>query len=249
MIASIVLRSAFLKAYGPLPERREAAGGGLVLLADGVGGLHLCALGLQYAAAWEDLPHEIRVLNWGHGPWRWYADLTNTANLNAQAAATAEEVEKFRAERPGAPVFLVGKSGGSGIVARALEALPAGAVEAAVLLAPALSPEYDLSRALRAVRGQVTAFTSPLDGIILGAGTRIFGTIDRVRTRAAGLVGFRVPGGLDADARAQYAKLRQVRWRPSMARAGYFGGHLGVDHPAFLRRHVVPLLRGDAAGL
>ncbi len=92
-------------------------------------------------------------------------------------------------------------------------------------------------------------FWSPLDVVILGAGTRLFGTIDRVRTVGAGLVGFAVPGPDEADAerRRQYAKLRQVRWRPRMVGLGHLGGHFGPDHPRFLRKCVVPLLRADQA--
>ena len=39
------------------------------------------------------------------------------------------------------------------------------------------------------VRREVVVFWSPLDVFILGLGTLIFGTIDRVRTVGAGLVG------------------------------------------------------------
>ena len=89
----------------------------------------------------------------------------------------------------------------------------------------------------------MVVFWSPLDVIVLGAGTRIFGTIDRVKSRRRGAG--RVPhAGPADDARsAQYAKLRQVRWRPGMASTGYLGGHVGPDSPAFLRKYVVPLLR------
>ena len=59
----------------------------------------------------------------------------------------AEQVTAFRAEVPEAPVFLVGKSGGTGVIVKALEQLPENAVEAAVLLSPALSPGYDLAPA------------------------------------------------------------------------------------------------------
>ena len=117
-------------------------------------------------------------------------------------------------------------------------------MERAVLLAPALSPRYDLTAALRAVRREMVVFWSPLDVVILGAGTRLFGTIDRVRTVGAGLVGFAVPGPdePDAERRRQYAKLRQVRWRPRMVGLGHLGGHFGPDHPA-----VPPELRRAAA--
>src|SRR5262249_46816913 len=148
---------------------------------------------------------------------------------------------------PDESVFVVGKSGGAGVAVRALERLDAEDVERAVLLAPALSPRYDLTAALRAVRREIVVFWSPLDLVILGAGTWLFGTIDRVHSFGAGLVGFNVPGRAetDADRVRQYAKLRQVRWRPRMAGRGHLGGHFGSDHPWFLREWVVPLLRAD----
>src|SRR5439155_5076711 len=110
----------------------------------------------------------------------------------------------FRGEHPTAAVFLVGKSGGTGLVVKALEHLPDDAVEAAVLISPALSPTYDLTRALRAVRREMVVFWSPLDVIVLGVGTRIFGTIDRIKTVSAGMVGFRPPAAGEEDRRAQY---------------------------------------------
>jgi pimeloyl-ACP methyl ester carboxylesterase len=143
------------------------------------------------------------------------------------------------------PVFLVGKSGGAWIVTQALERLPESSIEAAVLLAPAMSPTRDLSRALRAVRREMVVFWSPLDAIVLGAGTWLFGTADRIRSVSAGLVGFRPPPGLDADGSNQYRKLRQVRWRAAMATSGHLGGHVGPDNPAFLRKYVVPLFHPE----
>jgi pimeloyl-ACP methyl ester carboxylesterase len=189
-------------------------------------------------------------VTWGHGFGRWHADLTNAENHDSKASEIVAAVVEYRGRFPDAPVFLVGKSGGTGLVVRALEQLDKGAVEATVLLSPAISPAYDLSRALRAVRREMVVFWSPLDVIVLGLGTRIFGTIDRIKSVSAGMVGFRPPSGLDEDDRAEYDKLRQVRWQAGMAKTGYFGGHVGTDSPAFLRKYVVPLLRaGDAEPL
>ncbi len=245
--------------YGrlPAPGGSDAADGvdsdaarprGLVIVADGVGGLDLCGTGLRYMAGAERLACAVQVFSWGHGVGRWFADLTDVANRDRQATLVAEAVRRFQAEQPEDLVFLVGKSGGSGVVVKALEQLDPESVERVVLLAPALSPGYDLTRALRAVRGEVVVFWSPLDVIILGAGTRVFGTIDRVRTVGAGMVSFIVPRPDDPEPERirQYAKLRQVRWRPGMVAAGYLGGHFGPDSPMFLRKYVVPLLRaGD----
>ena len=237
MIYSTLLARTFRLLYGEPAEVEPGPGSGLVLVADGVGGLDLCGTALKHVMGARGGPHQVRTHTWGHGLGRWHRDLTNVANLGAQAASMAAEVVAWRDKRPGSPVYLVGKSGGTGVVVRALEELPPGSVEAAILLAPALSPGYDLSRALEAVRREMIVFWSPLDVFVLGFGTRVFGTIDRVRTVSAGLVGFR----------GDRAKLRQVRWRPSMASSGYFGGHVGPDSPAFLRRYIVPLLTAEPA--
>ena len=109
------------------------------------------------------------------------------------ARSMADAIARFKTDRPAEPVFVVAKSGGSGVVVKALERLDEHAVERVVLLAPAVSPGYDLTDALRAVRREMVVFWSPFDLIILGAGTRVFGTIDRVRTVSAGLVGFKKP--------------------------------------------------------
>ncbi len=100
------------------------------------------------------------------------------------------------------------------------------------------------------MRREIVVFWSPLDLVILGAGTWLFGTIDRVRSFSAGLVGFSVPGPDEPDEERphQYGKLRQVRWNPRMAGLGHLGGHFGADHPWFLRACVVPLLRADDRG-
>lgn len=244
MVYSRLVKTIFRAVYGEPPDLSAGPDGwGLVLVADGVGGLDLCGTGLRYVMGAAKLPFVVKVVPWGHGLGRWHADLTNADNRDAKAKLIADEVRAFRAARPGAPVCLVGKSGGTGLVVKALEHLGEGAVEVAVLISPALSPRYDLTAALRAVRREVVVFWSPLDVFVLGAGTRIFGTIDRIKSVSAGLVGFRVPKGGTAEQSAQYAKLRQVRWGPGMAATGYLGGHVGPDSPAFLRKYVVPLLR------
>jgi hypothetical protein len=246
LIFTAVQSAAHRWLYGPGPaDVPEAAASGLVVVADGVGGLDLCATGLKYAAAWSGSGLRVETLHWCHGRWRWHADLTDTARHDEQARALADRIRDWSDAHPDRPVALVAKSGGSIVMVRALEALETGSVSAAVLLAPALRPEYDLSRALRAVQGELVVHHSPLDVIILGLGTQLFGTADRAFTPAAGLTGFRRPPGADPSS---YARLRQKRWRPSMARCAYLGGHLGVDNPWFLLRHVLPVIAPGASG-
>jgi pimeloyl-ACP methyl ester carboxylesterase len=243
MLYTTFLKRVFRAVHGPTPERPPGdERSGLVLIADGVGGLDLCGTGLIHVAAKAGSTHEVRIVPWGHGFGKWHRDLTNVENHRLWAAKIVADVADFHASKPQASVYLVGKSGGTGVAVLALEAMPEDSVEAVVLLSSAISPEYDLSRALRAVRRDLTLFWSPLDVFVLGAGTRIFGTIDGQRVVSAGLVGFRHPKELDESALQQYAKLKQVRWSPEMASTGYFGGHVGPDNPAFLKKYVLPLL-------
>ncbi len=208
LFSSLIIAPVYRLLYGPPlsglnPAPGTARGDGgpqdrpLAIVADGVGGFDVCGTGLRYVMAAEGLPHAIEVCPWGHGFGRWLADLTDVGNRDAKARSIAEMIKRFKTAQPDQPVFVVAKSGGSGVVVKALELLDQDAVERVILLAPALSPSYDLTRALGAVRGEMVVFWSPLDVFILGLGTRVFGTIDRVRTAGAGLVGFEAPAGND----------------------------------------------------
>ncbi len=243
MLYTKLLSALFRLRYGEPPVVPEGAETGLVLVADGCGGIELCELGVKQVLSEHGGSHRVRPIRWGHGFGHWYKDLSNEANHVAQSQAIVEQVLDWRRQNPHKPVFLVAKSGGTWIAVKALEGLPVGSVETVVLLAPAVSPDYDLSKALRAVRREMVAFWSPLDLIVLGAGTWLFKTTDRVRSVSAGLVGFRPPASLDDEGLSLYrTRLRQVRWNSSMATTGYLGGHVGPDSPAFLRKYVVPLL-------
>ncbi|MDR3620396.1 MAG: alpha/beta hydrolase [Paludisphaera borealis] len=234
-------------APAPAPAPAEIRSEALVVVADGIGGFDLCGRALARVIKASGLSYTTRVVRWGHGVGRWYADLSNAANCDARADEVAETVRLHHDAHPGEPIFLVGKSGGCAVIVKVLERLSGSGVvvERVVLLAPALSPGYDLTKALGSVRRDVSVFWSPLDVIILGAGTRIFGTSDRVWCSGAGRVGFLRPkAGTDDPARvAAYKKLRQIRWSPRMSSTGYLGGHLGPDSPRFLKKYVVPLLR------
>jgi hypothetical protein len=242
MLYTAIMKRLFRAVYGEVSAPPLRDGSGLAIVADGVGGLDLCGTVLRHEAAAHGLVHEVRVWSWGHGFGRWHADLTNEANRDNQAAAIAAEVMAFVVGRPTAPVFLIGKSGGTGVIVKALEQLPDASVERVVLLAPALSPNYDLTKALAAIRREIVVFWSPFDVVVLGLGTRIFGTIDRAHTAAAGLVGFRPPGPRGSAPPPLYAKLKQVKWNVGMAPTMYWGGHVGPDSPWFIRKYVIPLL-------
>jgi hypothetical protein len=143
-------------------------------------------------------------------------------------------------------VILTAESGGAGIAVWALERMPAGVqVDNVLLIAPAVSPDYDLSAALAHVRGKMYYSSSTGDWYTLGMCTQIFGTMDAKNTQAAGYVGFRCPKGCDP---AQYAKLVELKYDSAWARWGNFGGHTGGMSVDFARWFLAPLLRHDKTG-
>lgn len=183
---------------------------------------------------------EMRFYDWT-GERGFFGALGNEPANRQQAAHVAQMILRQRQAEPDRPIVLTAESGGTGILIWALELLPAEVeVDVAVLLAPAVSPDYDLSKALSHVRRCMLVYHSPRDLIILGAGTELFGTVDRVYTPAAGLVGFRMPDTADPHT---YAKLEQRRYNPAWLREyGHFGGHVGSILPRFASGHVAPTL-------
>ncbi|WP_254053597.1 hypothetical protein [Singulisphaera sp. GP187] len=127
MLYSTLVKGAFRSWYGEPPDlSAEHEGQGLVLVADGVGGLDLCGTALRYVMGSLGVKHTVRVVPWGHGFGRWHADLTNVRNRDTRACEIAAEVTAFRDRSPGAPVFLVGKSGGRGWWSRRSSNCPRG---------------------------------------------------------------------------------------------------------------------------
>ena len=112
----------------------------------------------------------------------------------AEAKKIAEQIATMRREHPAARIVISAESGGAGPAVWALEDLPEDvSVDSVVLLAPALSPEYDLTAALRHVTGSMYVFISEQDNFILAWGTEQYGTIDGKRVQAAGRFGFAQP--------------------------------------------------------
>lgn len=168
--------------------------------------------------------------------------LVNTANKQAQARRLAELLTERYRDHPDQPISITCHSGGGAIVVWALEQLPEDVrIERLLLLAPALSPSYDLSNALRRVRDRAWVFYSDLDPV-LGAGTRMLGTMDGVRADAMGRVGIQVPDTAD---KAQYAKLIAMPYRDEWVRYDNIGDHIGALAPPFVEAVIAPLITGD----
>ena len=228
-------------------KRREC---GKVYLLDGTMGdvvsvLRHCRRGLMAA----DLPWAMEIWPWQHG-WRsgFLREIFDIERNRRQADGLAEEIRAYRREYPGRPVRLIGMSAGAAVVTFALEQLPADAVTDVVLLSCAVSADYDMTRALTAVKRRAIVVHSTFDFLVLGLGTSVVGAVDRQRGVSAGMTGFRWEADRLTDAqRRQYAKLTQIRWRPWMIGLGYFGEHATSSSMSFAARVLAPLLVEEAS--
>jgi len=194
------------------------------------------------------------VVDWYGG--RWQIEALQAVEANRQEAGRiAKEIAQRAALHPTERIILTAQSGGCALAVWAMEDLPPGVrVDSLVLISPALSPGYDLSRALSHLTastssgahlsGRAFVFTDKNDMFILGWGTRTFGTSDGKHCDAAGLGGFVEPAGADAQ---QYAKLRSLPYQRDWLRYGNIGGHATALSPFFGEDVVAPLVVGDAA--
>jgi hypothetical protein len=169
--------------------------------------------------------------------------LLNKPRHGRQAALLAKRIRELRSKHPLARLVVTAHSGGTGVAVWALEQLPPDVrIDSLVLLSSALSPQYDLSAALAHVAGRCYTFHSAYDAAVLGAGTRVFGTIDGVKEDAAGKVGFTAPPSADAD---QYRKLVQFEYSAEWMKYDNIGDHIGSMSAPFTEHVLAPLIDRD----
>jgi hypothetical protein len=209
-----------------------------VLHLPGIGGLMRIDRLLTGGLTSGGIDAEVRIYDWTNGNPGMPA-LGGLQRNKQEAKNVAKLIQKRARENPDEKIIITCHSGGAGIAVWALESLPDDVdIDTLVMLAPALSPGYDLSGALKRVRFKAYSFNSEYDPI-LGPGTRAFGTIDRVMIDAAGRVGFEAPAGADER---QYAKLVQFPYNRAWMSFGNIGDHIGPMMPRFASRVIAPLL-------
>ena len=216
---------------------------GVVFVVGGVGGWDILGPASQWELPRVGIHHEVRDFIWTHGFGQPFKDLQDTPHVRRKADELAEEIRKIKKKDPQRPIYLIGKSGGAGLVLLATERLPADTLDRVILLSAAVSPGYDLRPALRATWGEIVSFYSDNDQFVLNWGTTHFGTIDRIYGPSAGLHGFALPDKLTPEDRLLYRRLIQIPWTSAMIAEGYFGSHAGTSLPSFVGWEVAPWLR------
>jgi len=241
ILRTIVLAALSLAALGGCDERAISfsthhADKGLVIVLPGIDGVALHNMGVADALAAGDVPAAVELWNWTSplGP---LFNQTAMEHNRQVAGQLARRIERYRSEHSDGAVFLIGHSGGTAIAAWAVEALDpsAGDVDGIVMLGSSLSPTYDLSAALSRCRRGIVNFYSAGDAGLLGAGTAMFGTMDRQSADGAGRIGFAM----------HRTTLVQVPWEAGMSKLGYNGDHFSCCAKKFIAAYVVPLLSSE----
>lgn len=217
---------------------------GLIVSLDGIGGYDWGPRWLRSGLDEAGCTSAIVIYDWSKG-WTgfWIGDLWAQERNHAVARDLAHLIMSYEAAEPGRPVTIIGHSGGGAVVVWALEALPDDCkVERAILLAPALSPDYDLSKALRAVRSRLYVTYSHGDVGTMAVGTEALGTMDGKHSVSAGLTGFSLPAQ-PADIQ-QYAKVRQIGWTWSQWKITDWGDHMSWTTTRFARDYLAPIIAG-----
>jgi len=167
------------------------------------------------------------------GPGLNLSDIWRTDLHERHAREIADCIVDYRRRHPDAPVHVLGCSAGGQVALRAIELLPDSvSVTSATLLSAAVSPRRDVTGVLARLDGPLINSCSRLDFAILGLGTLVVGTGDRIRSASAGMVGLR----------SDDPRVVNVPWRPGMIFTGRMGGHNTCMAPAYIARHLTPLM-------
>jgi len=159
--------------------------------------------------------------------------------------ALGAAITRYLKEYPQADANIIALSAGTGVGIWAIERVePPYKVNNYVMLGSSLSSRYDVSKALRNMKGNIYVYYTSSDPVLQGP-VRLLGTIDGTFDDAAGLVGLR-------GTSATRDRIKNIRRQPKHARYGWTGGHADCTNRRFVRRfisrHIVPLTQQGAGG-
>lgn len=172
------------------------------------------------------------------------ADQIYLSHNRREGMQLAEEIEKHLDLYPTGHVNVIALSAGTGVAVFALETLrPTYSVDNVILLSSSLSSDYDLTRALRRVRGSIYFFWSPDDPILEDL-VPMLRTVDGSRTATpAGIWGARLPRGAPPETVRLYQKqVVNRRWSPSIASGPFKLRHAGSINRGVIRQLVAPIV-------
>ena len=184
-------------------------------------------------------PDRLEILNWGYGWLLFFVTINDGPLHHDTEKKLVAEIMQWRSAHPGSRIVLIGHSAGAGVILGALARLDPGVVVGpVVLLAPAVSPEYDLRPILAHVT-VVHVFYSEADSFWQGFGPTIFGLYDGDHGDGAGRKGFELRGLTEIQKR----QIVQHPYDPKWKALGNDGGHFDSCDPKFVAKVIRPLIQ------
>src|SRR5688572_3875928 len=172
LLAALLIVSQGSGGRASAEEARPANAGAkpYILHLPGIGGErgidHALLRGLREAG----IEAEYEIYDWTHGDIGVQALVAAEAHKR-ESRKIADLIAHYAKSNPGAPIYITSHSAGTGLATWALEQLPDDVkVHSVFMFASALSPTYDLTRALAHVTGKVHVFSSPNDAAVLSIG-------------------------------------------------------------------------------
>ncbi len=191
----------------------------------------------------------VEIFTWQS--WTHAGDQINLNSNREKAAQLRDHISRYRRAHPDKEINIIGLSAGTGIAVFALEYLPEDiGINHCLLLGCSLSSKYDMTRALKRIKGKAYVLYSPHDRMLKNV-VWYTGTVDRSAgdQGIAGLEGFWMPPSPRPDTAAQYQKMHNVGYRSEFVSAGHKAGHIGATARSFVRRYIGPAVLGKDARL
>jgi len=219
---------------------------GMVMILPGIEGPSGLNRDIRHGLVAASNPYAMPIRSWGNPVPVIGMAMKQMDILGAHIAADdiRNQIVRYQAEHPGAPVYLVGHSGGGGIAVLVAEKMPEDRkLQGLVLLSASVSSAHDLTKALGKVDYGIINFYNRQDVALLGVGTTLFSNIDGLHGPSAGLIGFDWPADHHSIERKQaYAKLYQIELTEDMVLRG--DSHTAVTQPGFVASYVAPWADG-----
>jgi len=191
----------------------------------------------------------VEVFTWQS--WTHAGDQINLSSNREKAAQLRDHIRHYRKAHPDREINIIALSAGAGIAVFALEYLPEDiGINHCFLLGCSLSSKYDMTRALKRIKGKAYVLYSPHDRMLKNV-VWYTGTIDRSAgdQGIAGLEGFWMPASPRPDTLLQYQKVCNIGYRSEFASTGHKAGHIGATARLFVRRYIGPAIQGRDARL
>ncbi len=220
---------------------------GLVVILPGIEGPSVHNANIRRGLYDGGLPYALEIYNWHGGKFGPYYAF-DEPEARIRAGELAAHIRRYRREYPQRPVFVVGHSGGGAITVFTAEEFAADVpLDGVMMLAPALSPYYDLTRAVAGAGGHIVNCCAPND-YFLKSLTSAGRNFDGEKGDTAGQEGFKLPEDASVETREAFTRLVQIHWSRDMRQESNRGGHNGWTNPSWIAATIVPII-DDWAGM